>query len=201
MKTAAPPKPRTRYVSCPDCRIRCRYHGHGSKTLHFRCGRCQQSIEVAMTKNEQSYYKWDFEQTSKEIGICHKPWHDFQKRFFKRERREMEIGGKKKKFWVYTDWKWAGYDLMQRIRRYAERHPEIVITGCDDDYHMNSDLVLIPHRFPKDSVARAREAGEYWGTTVLYLCQGATQPTQFFLYPEHEKSLLAALKSVKQHRP
>lgn len=199
MKTAIPPKPKTRYVTCPDCRVRCRRWGRGGKSLHFRCGRCKQSIEVSMTKEEQRYYKWAFKQSSKEIGICHKPWHDFQKYFFKRERRETEICGKTIKHWAYTDWKWSGYELMQRVRRYASRHPEIVISGCDDEYHMNSDLVLIPHRFPKN--AFSDDAGSYWGTTVLFLSQDAKQPTHFFLYPGHESGLLSALKQVKQHRP
>jgi len=192
-----PKKPKKRYISCPECKTRCGRNGYSYSYLSFRCGECEHSFQVEMTSAEKKYYHWKWETMSEESSKMHKVWHDFEKHFFKREKREWAFGDKTFKGHSYTGWKWLGFELMQKIDKYVKKHPEIEIASCDDDYHMNSYLVLIPHRFPNNCQAH-KKSKKYWGTTVIFVCQGTRLPTQFFLYLEHEKSLLAGLKAVKK---
>jgi len=187
-----PEKPKRRYFYCPECRVRCSQRSYSGKTFTFKCGSCEESHTVEMTKEEKKYFKWWFKNEFFNSEL-HKTWHDFRKYFFKKTKNVVEIGDKKITCYDYSDWKWLGYELICKVRKYAERHPEIEIACCDDDYHMGSDLVLIPHRDPKGGPRSG-----YWGTTVIFICQGTRTPTQFFLYPGHEKSLLDGLKAVKK---
>jgi hypothetical protein len=107
--------------------------------------------------------------------------HRLSKAFFDR----MTDGGKA--------WKWTGWELMQEIEAFAKKHPDIVISGVDDDSHSSSDIVFIPHR----------DKHYCWGITVVYVPQSAsglsglaTSPAVFFLYPGHLKALLATLNGL-----
>lgn len=82
------------------------------------------------------------------------------------------------------DWRWTGFDLMTRVARFANKHPEISIARVDDDHFCGSDMVFIPHQ----------DEHQLWGITVLYIpqCTGE-KPIKFFMYPGHVKGILQAL--------
>ena len=73
----------------------------------------------------------------------------------------------------------SGYEVMEKIESYAKENPEISIAHCDDDLFASSILVIIPH---KDM-----------GNTVLFVPQLTTITNKFFLYPNHQASLIKAL--------
>jgi hypothetical protein len=165
-----------------------------------------------MTPREQAYfnreYAWPKGKSSADpkrrhqLSI-HAIWHDFQRRFY---RTKFGRGWKKskngtlvrtKREYLVPDsyaptherFRWYGYDLMQRIEKWAAQFPhDVRVVGCDDSYHSGSDLVLIEHR----------TRDQYMGTTVVYLpqCSG-DPPAQFFLYPGHRDDLVCALQSVR----
>ena len=77
----------------------------------------------------------------------------------------------------------VGYEVMKRVRRYVEKYiPEIKIISCDDETYSGSIILLIPHI--------------KHGITILYIPQCTNIQNQFFLYPEHYKSLLKGLKEM-----
>jgi len=130
-----------------------------------------------MTKKEFKKFM-DYE------GI-HDVYHEFVKRFKNKD---------------YTH-KGKGYDLMQKVAKFAEKYPkDIEIVRCDDSYHAGSDLVMI-HHFYK----RGKNRGKNWGTSVIFIpqCSGE-DPIEFFLYPNHQKNLLKVLtraykKAIKEY--
>lgn len=85
-------------------------------------------------------------------------------------------------------WKFNGFKFIKQVHKYVETHPEIKIVNCDDAVFASSLLVLIPHSTKKD----------YMGTTVLFIpqCTGE-EATQMFLYPDHEKNLVASLTKMR----
>ena len=92
-------------------------------------------------------------------------------------------------------WKWTGYELADRIDKFAEKHKEIQITGCDDSYYSSSSIVFVPHYDAK--------LNYYWGTTVIIVTQNDGQPPcEFFLYPGHSKAFENLLHNIntKCHR-
>lgn len=115
---------------------------------------------------------------SKELDLLHPTpdndvhlvWHRFQDKFKPK-----------------GEWKWSGYVLMDKIQRWAKRYPtEVQVTSCDDDIYAGSLLVLIEHRSTSD----------YFGTTILFISQFEAPPAILFLYPDHRKYLLSALKAL-----
>lgn len=86
-------------------------------------------------------------------------------------------------------WRWIGYDLMERVKKWAKKHRKHVeIVHCDDDLFASSDLVIIQNKWRK----------EYFGTTVIYIPQCTTElPIKFFLYPHHQRNLIKALQKIK----
>ena len=80
--------------------------------------------------------------------------------------------------------KMVGYECMQRVEKYAEKHKDIRVTGVDDDVYSSSDLVLIPH--PEH------------GITVIFIPQNTTINNQFFLYPGYLKYLQKELEEMSE---
>jgi uncharacterized protein YlaI len=142
--------------------------------MMYRCKKCGDRMERPMTTEEKRKYGALDRASWREGNRLHKVWYKFQKEFFD---------------WDKYQWKYGGYEFMQRVRAYANRNKSIVITRCDDDAHAGAMLVLIPHR----------NATRYMGTTVLFVNQfNDAQPVQFFLYPEHETALRKGLTEAKK---
>jgi len=143
-------------------------------TVTLRCKNCGDRIDRLMTIEEKKKYIKEDREEHRESMRLHKVWHKFQKEFFDNEKWE---------------WKYTGYDLMQRVEAYAKRNRSIVITGCDDYAHAGAILVLVPH---------VNEKG-HWGTSVLFINQSSNeQPAEFFLYPDHETALRKGLTEAKR---
>ena len=72
---------------------------------------------------------------------------------------------------------------MCKINKYvAKKCHEIKIINCDDSVHAGSDILLIPHHSH--------------GITVIFIPQCTNVQNQFFLYENHYKMLLKALKEM-----
>ena len=77
----------------------------------------------------------------------------------------------------------VGYDVMVRVRNYINKYlPEVKIVSCDDDSYAGSMILLIPH--PRH------------GITIIYIPQLSRSQNQFFLYQEHYKQLMKALREL-----
>lgn len=73
----------------------------------------------------------------------------------------------------------SGHEVMEKVEAYAKKNPQISIAHCDDDMFSGSLLVVIPH--------------QEMGNTVLFIPQLTYRTNRFFLYPNHQKSLIKAL--------
>lgn len=155
--------------------------------LRFRCA-CGDFTERPATPAERRFCQKHVVDFSKPM-LIHAAWHDFvkkMKRFVK--TGETKLGGK-----VFAcgrdEYRWRGYDLMERVAEWAKKWPDDVrITGCDDSYHTSSDLVLIEHKSPD----------AYMGTTVIVITQNDGQPpAEFFLYPDDANGLIDTLKAIR----
>jgi hypothetical protein len=143
--------------------------GMSGKIAYEVC-RCEKKRERPTTKAERQHIK----EMWRNAGRIHKLYHAFMKRF---------MDGT-------LTFKGQGYELSQRIERWAKHHPEVKQVRCDDSYHAGSDLFLIPHATDR----------EYHGTTVVYVpqCTGE-KPIEFFLYPVgHHEPLQRALADIKR---
>lgn len=166
-----------------------RIHNPGTKnayqcaplTLGERCDKCGDRQDRAATAKERlKYHKYRLE-CDRHSKAIHKLWHKFMDEFIDFDQP------------IEKRWKYRGYDMMERVAKFAKKHPEVKITGCDDSYHAGSDIVLVPHI---DSLAKDKR-DRYWGTTVIVIPQCDGQyPCEFFLYPGHKKDLLKALRDL-----
>jgi hypothetical protein len=79
----------------------------------------------------------------------------------------------------------VGYEVLEKMEKYVARHcKEIKVVRCDDSLYAGSRIFLIPH--PKH------------GITMLFVPQCTTIQNQFFLYDNHYKDLMKALKEMKE---
>ena len=135
-----------------------------------------------------------------EMKTTHQIWHKFSnwmvKTFGKDLHGEWEfmegIGANGKKFKIkhrsFTDLELSrrltGYESMCKVEKFVKRcSPEIKIIRCDDSIYAGSDILLIPH--PNH------------GITVIFIPQCTTVQNQFFLYKNHHKELVKALKEME----
>jgi len=87
-----------------------------------------------------------------------------------------------------TMWKLSGYEMMKAVEKFAKKHPETRFISCDDGVNSSSNILLVPHRAGK----------KYHGTTVVYIPQNQPcNPSVLFLYPNHKRALINALKEMK----
>jgi hypothetical protein len=148
----------------------------GDDTMSVRCTRCDDDILVHLTKGETRTNRALRKREHKEIGDVHKCYHEFLRRFCEKDDDAV--------------FKYKGYDLMQRVERWAKRWShDVQLVHCDDDYHAGSLLVLIQHQQPHD----------YMGCTVVFIpqCTGEA-PIRFFLYNDDRDSLIKALDVVRK---
>ena len=103
----------------------------------------------------------------------HKVWNSFKSEFMQDQE------------WVMGN-SWG--EFFNRVCEWVYNHPEtgIDVTPCDDEYHMGAMLVYIPH---SNDV-------EYWGTTVLYMTQGAP-PVDFFLTAHSVSIMTEVISNIK----
>jgi hypothetical protein len=148
-----------------------RLSGYTSFTLFFRCS-CGEERSRRSTKAE---YDWIVAGIKDMHHMAiHKLFHKFLKEF------AADATGR---------FKWSGWELMQKICKFAERHPECILLPCDDNYHASSDTLLIPHE----------DEYEYWGTTAIIVPQNG-EPVEIFMYPDELKLWQQALvKLNKRH--
>ena len=157
-------------------RHRFRYIGHitnGSSVL-FRCS-CGERRERKPTKAEWKHLKPRSSLT--DIDRIHKVAHRFSK-LFKVDSTSPS-----------SKWKYKGYDLMVRVRRWAKRQPEgaVRIVSCDDNVFAGALMLFIEHK----------GESRYMGTTVVVISQ-FDPPYEFFLYPGHTKALQEALRDIRK---
>jgi len=135
-----------------------------------RCLRCDKERTRPMTKKE---YDDILKKAKKEDSLTKQMnstgW-DFAERFYK--------DGK---------WKYKGYSLMEKVRKWAKNHPEVKIVGCDDSIFAGSIVVLIPHTSEK----------EMWGVLVVNIpqCTGE-DPVEMWYYPRHLQRMMIALMEI-----
>ncbi len=93
-----------------------------------------------------------------------------------------------KRFMVADFWVCLGHPLMQKVRRWAKKHPDDVrIVHCDDAAYSSSIIVLIEHK----------TARTYHGTTVIFIPQTTEEaPMRMFLYSKNTKELLGVLRQI-----
>lgn len=82
----------------------------------------------------------------------HTLWHLFNRTFRKPQIGGMKLVGKKgKQRFVYSkkirqrglgDWRWTGYELMTRVARFAQKHPEIRISSDDGIRNLAAAILL-----------------------------------------------------------
>lgn len=142
--------------------------------INYSCECGQLNHTLRMSKRQ---YKKHIASMLKPSEI-HRIFHDFQRKF---------NSGKADGPNVFSSFKYSGYPMMEAVRKWAKKHPSVIIIGCDDDFHAGSDLVLIPHE----------DKYQLWGVTVLYIpqCTGE-KPIRFFLYPGHLQGLLEGLNKM-----
>lgn len=109
----------------------------------------------------------------------HKLYHKFIKHF------QVETGKGFK-------WKYTGYELMKKVKRWAQNNPQVKVIYCDDDIYCSSYLVFIPHQNNDP-----QSVDHYHGTTVIFISQTNDFPTVFFLYPHHARNVVDTLKEIK----
>jgi hypothetical protein len=133
------------------------------------------------------------------VGETHKTWHKFSKWLGKTFGEdlvedvvwEMPLANGKKKIIKYknlNEWELSkrlvGYEVLEKIEKYVARHcKDIKVVRCDDSVYSGSSLILVPH--PKH------------GITIIFIPQCTNIQNQFFLYDEHYKNLMKALREMK----
>ena len=183
-------------------------HLTGNTHKGLRCERCRFTCEVPLTPGEKRRVESDRKSSEANIRAIHGLGWKYQKEFYRYEpcrltdrqfRDEKKFAasmGKgcrrpifkpKRIHRVHKGFKWSGYELMERLERFAKRNPGVVALGCDDHYHASSTVCIIPHR----------SRTKYWGSTVVIAPQlGIFPATEFFLYPGHAAELARALGST-----
>ena len=161
----------------PKHRHRFVFRGYNSNELTFSC-KCGEQRERPPTEDELAWITAENRAWLKEDkSSIHWIGWQFHKWFCKDPKNPMQLSYK-------------GYELMQRLEKFQRYYPTCEIVGCDDNIHMSSLIMLIPHE----------NEDEYWGTTVVVAPQDTAfqEPTIVFLYPSHLKTMLTVLQSLHQ---
>lgn len=184
-------------MHCERCKKRCRYaHSRGCAFIGFRCTakKCDYKVELPASAPERRFLQAEHDEMLRSASAIHEVSHAFDRKFQKvvKAGKPFKLRGLKKPLQpTKVLWRWKGYELMCRIEKYAEKHPELEVVTVDDDHFASSLLVLLPHHDKK--------TGSYFGTSVIYVpqCTGE-DPIRFFLYPGHAHGLLGALGKLRK---
>jgi hypothetical protein len=152
-----------------------------------------------LTKNTEESNTEIKENINKIMCETHKTWHKFTKWLGKTFGEdlvedvvwEIPLGNGKKKTIKYKSLnelelskRLVGYRVLEKVEKYVGRHcKDIRVVRCDDSVYSGSSLILIPH--PKH------------GITILFIPQCTKIQNQFFLYEDHYKNLMKALREMK----
>jgi len=155
---------------------------HSSKYIEEYCTTCgvrRQRLLKDLSDTERAWLSDHWRSFMRECPKenVHRVWHAFQDYFIRRvpEGEPFEFCGKMMRH-EREEWKWRGYELMCRINKWADKHPnDVFIHGCDDSHFMGSDMVYILHR----------SQTEWMGVTVLFVPQNGDEPKHAFYYPGH----------------
>ncbi len=158
-----------RFCSCKNPKLNVTT-AWGWKSVGIRCRKCNEHRIVKLSKKEQGNFRRNFARSSKNGYEIHKLWFDFCKRF---------MGD-------HGTFLYVGHDLSNRIERWAKKHLEVIVLGCDDNVYASSRVFLIPHKIE----------GYFHGTTWVVVPQLEGQPTVFFTYKEHVEGFLTAIKAL-----
>lgn len=160
------------------------WSGKNLANVSFRCKKCLAVFEREMSKEERSFYTSNYDDFSKPDSM-NNIWFDFNKRFRPVPKNSYAIHGK---------WKFIGYDLMKRVRKWAKKYPEHVnVLLCSDSYFSTSDLVLI----------QIRTEDKYGALHVIFIPQCSGESPIEFVLTEFScdrliKTLTALSKTAKQ---
>jgi hypothetical protein len=148
----------------------------GYDLIGFTCKNCAYQIERKATPFEKKRIKADHMRSDARSAAMHKVNWEFGKKF-------MNKDGK---------WKYKSYDLMTRVRKWAEKHPkDVIVCRIDDSYNAGSDLVFVLHRIGRT----------LWGTTCYTITQCDGQPpNEWFMYPSHRKGIQKALAEMAKYK-
>jgi hypothetical protein len=90
-----------------------------------------------------------------------------------------------------SSWKWAGFELIEKVEKFCKKHPEIKVSYCDDSYHSNSLIIAIP---VEDSENKNLMFVEM---IVFPQCSGES-PFSFFLSPRRFDMFFKNLTKIKE---
>ena len=162
----------------------------GYDRILLRC-KCDERKERPATASESRRLRQDRKDGEAQLRRMNRIAWEFDRTFKTYQKLpDVTIGGK-----VYKNnreangWKWLGYELMSRVRKWAKKYPEdVFICGIDDTYFSSSDIVFILHRpSPRKN----------WGTDVIVLTQcDGLPPKEFFMYPGHAAGIREALGKI-----
>jgi hypothetical protein len=146
---------------------------YGGDTVEYRCQ--AKDCKATYKRKDRKMVRRKHAAMMRDSDRIHRVWHAFVK--------HMKLGTVQQ----------SDYALMEKARRWSEKHPkDVVVTGCDDGHHSSSELVIVAHRNGRKS---------WMGLTVVGLMQNDGQePFEFFLYPNHVKRLIEALKHFERLR-
>lgn len=143
------------------------YTGKDPVKLTLRCVKCGSIKSRPASKLESRHLsKQSFD------GDVHRTIHDFSAKFIGQNH----------------EYKWTGWDLIQRVERWAENKKDVYTSSCDDEVFSSSMIVYIDHRSKK----------AYMGTTVIFIPQNSGSISQLFLYPGHLNEMIDVLTKIKK---
>jgi len=146
----------------------------GFDTIGFECF-CKEKMERKATPAEEKRIRADHARREKESARMHKVNWDFDQNF------KDEKG-----------WKYKSYDLMTRVRKWAQKWPkDVIVCRIDDSVNANSDIVFVLHRIGQ----------RLWGTTCYTITQCDGQPpNEWFMYPGHRAGIQKALEVMAGYK-
>jgi len=179
MKPAKKTKTRDHVVASKHAHQWKRGGTRGDKFIEESC-KCGEHREREATKAEAKKLRSDWKLTNARAKALHVLAHSVDKRF-KKDQHE---------------WKEKGWDLIEKLEKFAVKHPQIRMARVDDASFTNSELVFIPHTYDSPKLGCA-----YMGTTVVFVAQCAGDPpVEFFLYPSHLRNLIEMLQSIEKEQ-
>lgn len=135
------------------------------------CKTCEKRWDVPLTAEEKRLWLERMKQETQQMRDMNTLYGAFQEAFYQYNQGE------------HDGWKYSGNELMERVEKFAKKHPEVMILSCDDSGNTGSMIVLIPHR----------TMSIYWGTTMVIIPQIFGEPLEMFLYPGHALGMEKAL--------
>jgi hypothetical protein len=192
---------------CKPGKHRLEVTGMNGKVKCLSCTKCLFTVDVPLTSTERRMWDKRHKAEKARIKAIHSLGWAYQREFYKydtimlsdeefakeqervkmfnKSTRKLKLKASRSRQ-VHRGFKWSGWELMERLRKFAKKHPQVQILGCDDNYHASSTVCVIPHACKEES----------WGLTVVIAPQmGGFPATEFFLYPSHAQPLAEALSA------